>query len=166
MERQIEPCSFPLTRQKRVVYSNKLITSSNILGFSSCKFIYVDYPFKTIIINKCGLVAQLCLTLYDPMDYSVHGIFQARILEGLSFSSPGNLLDPGIKPGSPALQAHSLPLNHLGIYYQHSCMNMSKVFRCNLFCCSWLLKTCYRQVLVNIYHLLIYNYTCDIKISL
>ena len=26
-------------------------------------------------------VAQLCLTLYDPMDYRVHGILQARILE-------------------------------------------------------------------------------------
>ena len=27
-------------------------------------------------------VAQLCLTLCDPMDYPVHGILQARILEG------------------------------------------------------------------------------------
>ena len=26
-------------------------------------------------------VAQLCLTLCDPMDYTVHGILQARILE-------------------------------------------------------------------------------------
>ena len=26
-------------------------------------------------------VAQLCLTLCDPMDYIVHGILQARILE-------------------------------------------------------------------------------------
>ena len=26
-------------------------------------------------------VAQSCLTLCDPMDYTVHGIFQARILE-------------------------------------------------------------------------------------
>ena len=26
-------------------------------------------------------VAQLCLTLCDPMDYTVHGIFQARVLE-------------------------------------------------------------------------------------
>ena len=26
-------------------------------------------------------VAQLCLTLHDPMDYTVHGILQARILE-------------------------------------------------------------------------------------
>ena len=26
-------------------------------------------------------VAQLCLTLCDPMDYTVHGVLQARILE-------------------------------------------------------------------------------------
>ena len=29
---------------------------------------------------------------------------------GLPFSSPGNLLNPGIKPRSPALQADSYPL--------------------------------------------------------
>ena len=29
----------------------------------------------------CVLVAQLCPTLCDPMDYTVHGISQARILE-------------------------------------------------------------------------------------
>ena len=28
---------------------------------------------------------------------------------GLPFSSPGHLPDPGIQPGSPALQADSLP---------------------------------------------------------
>ena len=30
-------------------------------------------------------VAQLCLTLCDPMDYTVHVILQARILEWLAF---------------------------------------------------------------------------------
>ena len=30
-------------------------------------------------------VAQLCPTLCDPMDYTVHGIFQARILEWVAF---------------------------------------------------------------------------------
>ena len=30
-------------------------------------------------------VAQLCLTLCDPMEYTVHGILQARILEWLAF---------------------------------------------------------------------------------
>ena len=40
---------------------------------------------------------------------SVHGIFQARILEWLPFPSPGDLPDPGIEPGSPALPVDSLP---------------------------------------------------------
>ena len=30
-------------------------------------------------------VAQSCLTLCDPMDYTVYGILQARILEWLAF---------------------------------------------------------------------------------
>ena len=30
-------------------------------------------------------VAQSCPTLYDPMDYTVHGILQARILEWVAF---------------------------------------------------------------------------------
>ena len=30
-------------------------------------------------------VAQLCLILCDPMDYKVHGILQARILEWVAF---------------------------------------------------------------------------------
>ena len=30
-------------------------------------------------------VTQLCLTLGDPMDYRVHGILQARILESVAF---------------------------------------------------------------------------------
>ena len=30
-------------------------------------------------------VAQLCLTLCDPMDYKVPGILQARILEWVAF---------------------------------------------------------------------------------
>ena len=33
---------------------------------------------------------------------------------GLPFPSPEDLPDPGIKPWSPALQADSLPLTHLG----------------------------------------------------
>ena len=30
-------------------------------------------------------VAQLCLTLCDPMDYTVHGVLQDRILEWVAF---------------------------------------------------------------------------------
>ena len=57
--------------------------------------------------------ARFCLTLCNSMDYclpgsSLHGIFQARELVGLPFPSPGDLPNPGIEPGPPALQADSL----------------------------------------------------------
>ena len=41
---------------------------------------------------------------------SVHGIPQARIWIELPFPSPGYLPDPGIEPGSLALQARILEL--------------------------------------------------------
>ena len=41
---------------------------------------------------------------------SVHGNLQAREdWNGLPFSSPGDLPDPGIEPGSPALREDALP---------------------------------------------------------
>ena len=40
---------------------------------------------------------------------SVHGILQARILEWVAVSFPGDLPNPGIEHGSPALQTDSLP---------------------------------------------------------
>ena len=41
------------------------------------------------------------------MDYTVHRILQARILENI-FPSPGDLPNPGIEPRSPTLQVDSL----------------------------------------------------------
>ena len=63
------------------------------------------------------LVAQSCLTLCDPMDYSlpvssVHRILQARIAE--SFPSPGDLPNQGIKSRSPLLEEDSLSSKPLG----------------------------------------------------
>ena len=54
-------------------------------------------------------VTQLCPALCDHMDYTVQGILQARILEWVAFPFPGDLPNPGIEPGSPILQADSLP---------------------------------------------------------
>ena len=51
---------------------------------------------------------------YSPPGSSVHGIVQARILEWVAIPSPGDLPDPGIEPGSPALQADSLPTEPWG----------------------------------------------------
>ena len=50
-------------------------------------------------------VTQLCATLCDPRDYTVHGILQARILEWVDFPfSRGSS-----QPRYPDLQANSLP---------------------------------------------------------
>ena len=54
------------------------------------------------------MCAQSCPTLSDPMDCSwegssVHGIFQARILEGVAISFCRGSSGPMIKPASPAL---------------------------------------------------------------
>ena len=50
-------------------------------------------------------ITQSCPTLCDP---TVYGILQARILEWVDIPSPGDLPNPGIEPGSPALQVDSL----------------------------------------------------------
>ena len=59
------------------------------------------------------LVTQLCLTLGDPIDCSPPGpLFMGfsgkEYWSGLPFLFPGDLPDPGIKPGSATLQAGSL----------------------------------------------------------
>ena len=59
-------------------------------------------------------ITQLCLTLCSPMNYTVHGILQARIQEWVDSPSPGGLPNPGIEPRSPVLQTHSLPADPRG----------------------------------------------------
>ena len=59
-------------------------------------------------------VAQPCPTLCDPMDcslpsFSVHGVFQARILEWVSISFSRGSSPPRDQTRSPALQADALP---------------------------------------------------------
>ena len=56
------------------------------------------------------LVTQPYLILWDPMDYSLCPWNSPGKNTGVSchFPSPGDLPDPGIEPGSPALQAGSL----------------------------------------------------------
>ena len=57
-------------------------------------------------------VAQLCLTLCDPKDHTVHGILQARILERVAFPFSKGIFPPqGLKPDLP---------HHRQILYQLS----------------------------------------------
>ena len=59
-------------------------------------------------------VVQSCLTLCDPMDYTVHRIIQARIPEWVAFPFSRDLPNPGVESRSPALQANSLPAEPQG----------------------------------------------------
>ena len=59
-------------------------------------------------------VAQSCPTLCDPMDYILHGILQARILEWVAVTFSRGSSNPGIEPRSPSLQADSLPAESQG----------------------------------------------------
>ena len=122
-------------------------------------------------------VAQLFPTLCNPMDYTVRGILQARILERVAFpfcrgSSqprdrnqvsciaggfftswvtreaqkywsgpipfPVDLPNPGIKPGSPTLQADSLPTELTGKpqggMFKLTLTRSQKVFMLNKHC--------------------------------
>ena len=69
--------------------------------------------FVCVCVCVCVLIAQLCLTLCNPMDcslpgFSVHGILQARILEWVVILFSRGCSNPGIRPRSPAWQADSL----------------------------------------------------------
>ena len=75
--------------------------------------VYSAYRMLMEEVKKKVLVAQLCLTLCDPMDCSPPGSLSMEFSRqeywsGLSFPSPGDLPNPGIKLGSPTLQADSL----------------------------------------------------------
>ena len=66
------------------------------LGFSRQEH-WSGLPFPSPMHESESEVAQLCLTLSDPMDCSlpgssVHGIFQARVLEWGAIAFSGNAL--------------------------------------------------------------------------
>ena len=78
-------------------------------------------PMDSILALLCmhAKSFQLSLTICDSMDCnppgsSIHEILQARILEWVAISSPGDFLNAETQPTSPAWLADSLPLLHLG----------------------------------------------------
>ena len=69
-------------------------------------YFYFQKQFKISLKVKVALSFP---TLCDPMDYAVHGILQARILECAAVPFSRDLPNPGIISRSPTLQADSLP---------------------------------------------------------
>ena len=72
-----------------------------------------------LLKGKEGKVIHTVASDCDPMDGSPPGplsveFFRQEYWSGLPFPSPGDLPDPEIEPGSPALQVDSLPTELLG----------------------------------------------------
>ena len=94
------------------------------------------------------LVAQLCLTLCDPMDYSPPGsssmgFSRQEYWSGLLFPSSGDLPNPGIEARSPTLQADTLPSEPPGKPMDLSVPSVLFLF---------LLLRPYASILVNCFH--------------
>ena len=105
----------------------------------SCFCLYCKAGREKVKVKSLSHV-RLC----DPMDCSlsgssVRGIFQARVLEGITIPSPGDLPNPGIKPRSPALRADALPSEPPG-KKEEGCkwLLRSQVILSAMLCCAGL----------------------------
>ena len=58
---------------------------------------------------NCSVMSNSLRLDFSPPDFSVHGILQARILEGVAIPSPGYLPNAGVEPRVLALHVDSLP---------------------------------------------------------
>ena len=86
-------------------------------------------PFISLLLCPIGIHVLLSMSVsllqwsesssvvcdyLSAMDYMVHGILQARILEWVAVPSLGDLPNPGIRPRSLALQVILYQLSHKG----------------------------------------------------
>ena len=91
-----------------------LVASFWKLHVSLIHFISQNMLWEPIWVQRVNVkVTQLYPTLWDPMNCSLPGssveFSRQEYWSGLPFPSPGDLPNPRIKPGSPALWADSLP---------------------------------------------------------
>ena len=81
---------------------------------------YLGEWFSTHNVHQNVLATQLCLALcnrmeYSPLDSSVHGILQARILEWVAISfSRGSCMTQGSNLGLPDCKQTLYHLSHQG----------------------------------------------------
>ena len=99
-------------------------------------------------LSRVRLLATPWTVAYQPpssMEFS-----RQEYWSGLPFLSPGDLPDPGIEPGSPALQADALPYEPPGKPYIHNCFCV---------CPSVSMCVCVYMYIHIYIHIYIYMYT-------
>ena len=70
-----------MTNVDSILKSRDITLPTKVCLVKAMLFLVVMYGCEIVKVK----VAQLCLTLWDPMDYTVHGILQARPLEWVVF---------------------------------------------------------------------------------
>ena len=97
----------------------------SFLGHENFRVKTEKFPGKselvTLVVSIQVKVAQSYLTLCHSMDYTVHGILQARNLEWEAVPVNRGSFQPRDQSQSPALQADSLPTKLSG----NSCKYMA-----------------------------------------
>ena len=88
--------SFPCMREETYLILNQNRSSKKL--FCNVVLCFVSESYLTL--QPCGLY---------PPGFSDCGISQARILEQVAISFSGDVVDSGMEPSSPVLQADSLP---------------------------------------------------------
>ena len=93
----------------------------SLFGKNLCMLLTAHSSFTSVSVARICSLAQLCLTLCDPLDCSlpgssVHGSFQVRILEWVATSSCKGSSQPKDRTCTSCLvrQIFFLPLSHLG----------------------------------------------------
>ena len=101
-------------------------------------------------------VAQSCPALCDPMDYTVRGILQARILVWVAFPFSRGLPNPGIKLTSSELQMDSFSAGHKGspripewVAYHYT--NRSSQPRVSCIAGTFFTNQAIKEALINLY---------------
>ena len=135
----IEQCSFSLLCSLPLI----LVICHFLTNHPKPHVLIMHYVKSDIMVKVKELLAQLCLSLFDPVDwsppgFSVRGILQARILEWVAIPFSRGSSRPRMEPGSSALQAGSLPSEPPGkpMWWWHSC-SLSRAWGTGHLCSMW-----------------------------
>ena len=98
---------------------------------------HVQKPVWLLVFGSCSVMSDSFATpwtaaLQAPLSMEFS---RQEHWSGLPFPSPGDLPTPGIEPGSPALQADSLPFEPYTFIRQ---LNLSVWSKCQNMACTWL----------------------------
>ena len=100
-----------MTNLDSIFKSRDITLPTKVRLVKAMVFPMVIYGCESWTIKKVETVkvAQSCLTLCNPMDYTVHGVLQARILEWVAYPFSSGSSQPRNQTGSPELREDSLP---------------------------------------------------------